>query len=798
MKNYNLYMIINNKIIILSLILNIFYCHNINDILYFNQNNIIFNDCKTQISRPDNQIDIIMDEIKKLGAQFLFKISFNSNIGNKTELYNILFEINKNKKCTKFIEMILGKKREFLNLIANSLLKGGIISNAIGLEDECLNKDEVYLFISGQHQYNSTNMNYDKFSNQHMVFIESLYFHEEICIWKDCNDAYQPLLEYIIKYYNDAAKIMFGFEKIKIEGVNYYTNTTTKKTYYDYKSKNDEYINNINNILYIFLVSVIFCTLIIILIENKDNFQSSKKKRSEKRISFVIDTIDSEFEENILIAKEKKCQDNYCYKIIAVFNIFNNFLLLNKKKEPLADQNNLVELSLIRLVIIFFIMIGENSYIILKYVDKGMSLIALTNNFSFILIKIGCISYEYYKIICGVVFGFKFMNYYKKSENFGFKRISRFIFKFVPYFAIYLIIHFGINYPIVNYIKYYWGSIRNNYLSEKMNECYCVKNITNIFFPKTIMNKYNETEFNIGQYNGCFRYNLFTISEFFCYLIVLFISVSLIKMKCKFFELFFFITNFIYLSLFYFLNREVKDIKGEYTLSRFFGLSSSVAKPYFFFPLYYIGFNIGIVYYYHLHEADTFNELNKCRNNYIPFEYCYKIAILLGRIGGKIKNTIIILSILFMVFISSYYSIIMRNLNRYSNQLIFNFEEKPFTKFMYIYEGSLSGIIFSLFIIIYLSSNSRSLFKIVFSSNMFIFGHKIAFILFNSFYSILRFFHGISIMELYISTFYLFKNTLTLFVISCLFSILIVIIVFFPIKWIYYFIWNGFTNEYYE
>ena len=334
MKNYNLYMIMNYKIIILSLILKIFYCHNINDILYFNQNNIIFNNGKTQISRPSNQIDSIMEEINQLGTQFLLEISFNNHIGNTTELYNILFEINKNKKCTKFIEMILGKKRQFLNLIANSLLKGGIISNAIGLEDECLNKDEVYIFISGQYTYNPTNMNYDKFSNQHMVFIESLYFHEEICIWKDCDNAYQPLLEYIIKYYNDAAKIMFGFENIKIEGVNYYTNYTSKKTYYDYKTKNNEYIDNINNILYIFLISVIFCTLIILLIENKDNFQSSKKKQPEKRISFAIDSIDSDLEENILISKEKKCQDNYCYKIIAVFNIFKNYLLLNKKKEP--------------------------------------------------------------------------------------------------------------------------------------------------------------------------------------------------------------------------------------------------------------------------------------------------------------------------------------------------------------------------------------------------------------------------------------------------------------------------------
>ena len=512
----------------------------------------------------------------------------------------------------------------------------------------------------------------------------------------------------------------------------------------------------------------------------------------------MVESLDSNLEENILSAKEKTYKDNICFKIMSIFNLFKNLLLLNKKKEPLSDQNNLVELSLIRLIIIFFIMIGENSYIILKYVDKGMSLITLTHSFSFIFIKIGYISYEYYKIICGIIFGFKFMNYYKKSDNLGFKRIFKFIFKFIPYLIIFLIIHFGLNYPIVYYVKYSFGNIRNNYLSEKMNECYCVKNIKNIFLPITIMNKYNDTGINIGQYNGCFRYNLFTISEFFCYLMILFLVVILIKIKSKFLELFLFLSNFIVLFLLYFFTKEVDDIKGEYTQSRLFGLSSSIARPYLFFPLYFIGFNIGIIYYYNLHEADTFNELNTSKNNYIFFAYCYKINLLLGRINGKIKNTILLLCILFIILISSYYSIIINNLSGDKNQLIFTFEDKPMAKFMYIYEGTLSGLVFSIFIVIYLSCNPQSLFKIIFSSNFFMFGHKISFVLFNSFYSILRFSHGISIIEIFISTIYLVRNTLILFAISIVFVIFNVVLIFFPIKWIYFFIINGFQDEYYE
>ena len=268
------------------------------------------------------------------------------------------------------------------------------------------------------------------------------------------------------------------------------------------------------------------------------------------------------------------------------------------------------------------------------------------------------------------------------------------------------------------------------------------------------------------------------------------------KIKSKILELLFFIFNFIYLCSIYFLTKEVKDIDGEYTISRFFGLSGSISLPYLFFPLYYIGFNIGIIYYYHLHEAETFTRLSINKNKYIPFEYCYKISIILGRIRGKIKNAIIIICILLMLLVSSFYYYIMKKLD--NNRLIFKFEDEPLAKFMYVYEGTISGLLFSIFILFYLTTSSKGIFKIILSSELFMFGHKISFVLFNSFNSILRLFHGISILEIYISTLYLFRNALTLFTISCFSSILIVALCFYPIKWIYFFILNGTKYEFKE
>jgi hypothetical protein len=317
-----------------------------------------------------------------------------------------------------------------------------------------------------------------------------------------------------------------------------------------------------------------------------------------------------------------------------------------------------------------------------------------------------------------------------------------------------------------------------------MNECYCQQDIYSILFPFNIIRKYNSANYNIGQFNGCYRPILFTISEFFSFFMVLFITIFFLMIKSKILEYLFFIINFIYLGTTYFITKETKDLIGEYTISRLFGLSGTIAIPYLFFPLYYIGFNIGIAYYYSLHQVEILNE--SFSDKYIPFEYNYRLIISIGRLRGKIRNAILCACLILMICISSIFSFIIKSFDISGNKLIFDFEEFPFSKIMYVYEGIISGLIFSIFIIIYLTLNPNNTFKIIFSSDLFILGHKISFILFNSFYSILKFSHGINILEIYLSTLYLVRNTLTLFTESILSVIIFSVLIFFPIKWIFF------------
>ena len=423
-----------------------------------------------------------------------------------------------------------------------------------------------------------------------------------------------------------------------------------------------------------------------------------------------------------------------------------------------------------------------------------MSISSFCKHWAFSFIKLGMNSYETYKVICGILFGYKFISYYYDNKDKSIcKKMGIFVTKPIPYILLFSIIHFIFNYPIFIYVRNLFGDIRNSYLSSIMEQFTCQKDVLTIFNFPLIMNEYNSTEFNIGQFNGCSRPILFTYSEFFCFILVLIIGMINIYLCHKNIRIYlvniiyiiFLVLNFIYLCLTYFVTQEVKDLTDEYTVSRLFGLSGSIAMPHLFLPLYYIGFNIGIIYYYKVKNL-------KGDEENIPFQYCYIISHLKDMINGCWRNIIILISLILIFGLSfSYYFLI--NIAG-EGEFFFTFNDMELSKYIFIYKGILQGVLFSLFILFYLISDEFALKKVL-SSQFFNFVNKISFTLFISFISILYFFHSIGIMEIYLLHFSVFSNTVILFIISCLFSIFITCIIFFPIKKIYLYITKGFDHK---
>ena len=52
-------------------------------------------------------------------------------------------------------------------------------------------------------------------------------------------------------------------------------------------------------------------------------------------------------------------------------------------------------------------MVGENGFMILKYIENKMSILPFCKGDFFFTIKIGINSYESYKVICGIILGYK-------------------------------------------------------------------------------------------------------------------------------------------------------------------------------------------------------------------------------------------------------------------------------------------------------------------------------------------------------------------------------------------------------
>ena len=726
------------------------------------------------------------DKVDEIGGEIL-GIIINLIYSNYTFIKEIYEREKLDKICSISIFEFLLDKRYLLSIIAKKLFGNGFTSYLLENENECIDDNDLYLLIAFNYSFSDIYKNIDDYNYQNILFIETLIRERDLCIWSNCTPS-NIVLSHIFNYIKPDLENLFSLESINLEGINLKNNGTT--LYEEEYTEHNDYKNILKGFFYPLMIVLFIGTLISFCMENKSEVDENENEEEKPIKSSRINSIgtDEECSDNLVFSISSTTNTNKrVYNLCSAFNIIKNSLLLSQIKEPLSNENSLIELSTIKLIIIFLILLSENTYIIIKYIYRGKCLLSFLEAISFIIIKIGTISYEYYKILCGTIFGFKFINYYKK-ENFNLKRFFTFIFKFMPNFLMFLIIHYLFQYHTVEIVSIIRGSVRNNYISKRMNDCYyCQQSLENIFNPLMIF-KYNSTDYNIAQYDGCFRTTLFTITEFICFILIMLIMLLFLKLKNKFLEILFLIINIIILCCTYILTSETKDLKF-YTVSRLFGLSALTAIPFLFFPLYYIGFNIGIIYYYIKHPSETQYELNKNKNNYILFEYCYKVSLFLKMINGIIKNFILFICIFLMILISSFYTILINHKDK-----IF-FEFNSFAKFFYVYERILGGIFFSIFLAVYLSQDEENNFKIYLSSQFFIFVNKISFILFNIFFTTLRIFHGINILGIHLTVINVIRNSFSLYFISIFASIVFFIFIFAPIKWIFFFITNGLDYE---
>ena len=740
---------------------------------------------------------LLKDEfVQFLGTMYNYETKIDDS------LYDLIEYIDQD--CFDFLLNFFFNETDFIHDISKKVLHdGGLIQYSISTEEDCTQEDGVYILFTGE--YNRTELRREEgVKSKEALFREANYVREEVCIFNQCKHLYKPFIEYLFNNQITALQSLFHWNNFKISGINFNGINDTEKVQKTKEEQEDE--ENERNYFYIVKIILIDIAIFLLVFSivswimeasekvflttyesdpiNKDKEVEDKKEEKlvEEEKLFEENKIEEDYKS---IFKKKsihvaiRCKNKMVYKIFSSFDLVKNLSMLNKKKDNLHNQTSIISLSTIKLLTLFFIMLGENSYLILKYVENKMSILSFCKDPFFFPVKLGMNSYEAYKVICGILFGFKFMSFYYKYEDKSIKKkLVIFLTKPIPYIFMFYIIHFLFNYPIFSYAKSIFDDSRTSYLSSIMEQCLCQKSPLNLFKIFSIMRDYNSTEFNIGQFNGCSRPILFSISETFCFYIVLFFAIINIIFSRKqkninIYYIIFLILNFILLFITYFITSEVNDLTDEYTISRLFGLSGSIATPHLFFPMYYIGFNIGIIYYY--------KENNDKLKPFMPFKYCFDIAEI-ANIKGRVKNLFMSIFLGLIIILSLSYTFLIYTMPE--GEFLFTFNQRPISKFIFVYKGIMQGIAFSFFMLIYLCSDT-SIFKTVLSSEFFNFFHKISFCLFISFISVLYFFHVIGIMEIYLRPFSIIANTVILFIVSIVISIIFSCFLFFPIRKLY-------------
>ena len=360
------------------------------------------------------------------------------------------------------------------------------------------------------------------------------------------------------------------------------------------------------------------------------------------------------------------------------------------------------------------------------------------------------------------------MSYLKRFKN---KTYSIFLFFLysIPYILTFFFIFFFIEKFSMEYGNYISPTLRFQYKIENyMKKAECFSKNYFLFYPLT---GYIDPKY--GYNTSCNRIILFTLTEFysFCYLLI--ILSLLFKIRNKKFDLVVYIINFILIIFFYFTSEEKEYVKtGEdFTISKIFGSTENISFLPFFFPLYYIGFNIGVMYFYFINSTIYINIKDA---DYLPFNYNLTLLKFFDSMNQTIRNILMLLS-LFSIIVLSYIYPYYRN-----NMFKLTIESNSVLQFFYVYESAFNGVFFSIFICCYLFNKNLPLYFL--QSELFVSISRISFICFNLMNFIPNLFFSLNLVQIFMTYKNIFIISLTLFGINIVLSLIIAIMVFVPIR----------------
>ena len=790
-------------------------------------------------SEDDISVKLIEETIKLVVNNLKLKDDTNIFPNNFINAGLNLIKLNVDDQCFDFLFELFDIRD--ISFFSEAIFDSGLSTDDMGIEDYCVEKKGWYYGFTYFNVKDNNSLDYSDLdssdSSEELLkkiteFLEIVKIGKSFCLWKNCSSLYPYLLNHkinIFKKNNESEKIIdhkieillkkFPYANLTKEDIskyieydkNYtfdlsvignilgisnitlvnenYIDDNTNKNILNYKNLDNykPFIDKLSSFV-TFLVTYLIIRLIFSFIflkmnsstEDENTIDQEELMKQIQRSQYSCNTNEKSLEEDRhYLTKKKQLNDSVCYNICASLSLFYNFANINEDRNLIYNEKHLNAISGIKVFLLFFMFLAQNSFMIIKTTEQYTLLKTFLSSFSFFIIKIGVLAVENYKIISGCLFGFKLLSYYHHHRNLTAFEIIKFYIKCIPYIFSFFLIFVFLQKNLLYIGLALKDSIHFQFIGETYYEYDCTNDVKSIF---KLSNLYKSSY-------SCYTFAFFLISEFYSFNVLFILVIICLKLKKAIIEyIYYIIFGFMAIFLFLFLYPVIND--DHFKISEIYGNIYLTRYPHIFIIFYFIGFNIGVMYYYHVNYSETFNEyneklINPNKNIYMPFYLDYKLMLFLSQKKGKIKNIILIISSILYILISLDFNLlILVYYNRLSEPKKFLISKDFFINFIYIYDGLISSIFFCILVLMILLRSEDSLLNKIIGSKFFIVFNRTSFTFLLTSNFVIGYFHCSNYIDIYLNVRNVFSTTLPLFIINFLLSIILIILIEIPIKYL--------------
>ena len=138
---------------------------------------------------------------------------------------------------------------KYNNSLAKKYFRDEFGTNSLESEEECLDKNNIYVLIKSEYSKSPIYKNFEKYKNQHILFIESFISEIGLCLSIICKDFYINHYTEIFRNISEKINKLLQLDNTEIFGINYKINETTN---YEKEENNKGFNNEIIFLYYYF------------------------------------------------------------------------------------------------------------------------------------------------------------------------------------------------------------------------------------------------------------------------------------------------------------------------------------------------------------------------------------------------------------------------------------------------------------------------------------------------------------------------------------------------------------------